>query len=294
MNAELKINPTRLANNSPNRMAKKARPFQKESKSQIKELGISVTNKCNLSCKGCGFNVPNQITPTLSNSLDEHLTSLAQIKAVGVFIEKAVIVGGEATLNNDLTAFLNELRKSETCNQIELVTNGLYPRGVTPEVLATIDSLVISDYICSPEFADLWRTYAIQNGYTGPIDFRRKDAWDDLKGELENRDESVQTHWNTCFYRSYDVTLERGRLFSCSRLAKKGWDDQGLLITPKLCITDIAHYLNSETPRLGCYSCATVNRPSLIPVAEQLNTNKEKIYSKAKAYLTKETSYDFK
>jgi hypothetical protein len=167
------------------------------------------------------------------------------------------------------------------------VTNGLYPQGVTHSVLAKLDSVVISDYICTDRFETHWRQYLEASGYSNKIDFRRKGAWDDLLSEVENDVLETEEHWKTCFYRNCDVTLERGRLFSCSRIAKKKWDEQGLLIESITSASNIGEYLNSAKPKKACYSCATVGSFSQIPVAEQVSTNLEKVVAKAEKYMNK-------
>jgi hypothetical protein len=196
-------------------------------------------------------------------------------------------VGGEAALAKSLAEYITQIRLVDIADQIELVTNGLYPQGVGQEVLKQLDSLVISDYICTDRFETHWRQYLEASGYTNKIDFRRKDAWVNLLSEVENDALETEEHWKTCFYRNCDVTLERGRLLSCSRIAKKQWDEQGLFIDSITSLSAISEYLNSIKPRKACYSCATVGNCSQIPVAEQVSTDIEKIVTKAEKYMSK-------
>jgi hypothetical protein len=276
-----------LANNSDERTKKKANPFFDSSKVKIRELEITVTNKCNLTCRGCGFNVPNQIAAVSGEGIDQHIAALNKLKSLGLLIGKIVLVGGEAALTKSLAEYITQIRLVSNTDQIELVTNGLYPQGINTEVLNQLDSLVISDYICTDRFESIWRQYLKANDYTNKIDFRRKGAWDDLLSEVDNDAVETEEHWKTCFYRNCDVTLERGRLFSCSRIAKKKWDEQGLLIESITSVTEIEEYLNSSKPKKACYSCATVGNCSQIPVAEQVSTNLEKVVTKAEKYMDK-------
>ncbi|MDF4647535.1 hypothetical protein P3488_23880, partial [Vibrio parahaemolyticus] len=92
-------------------------------------------------------------------------------------------------------------------------------------------------------------------------------------------------HWQTCFYRKFDVTLERSRIFSCSRIAKKGWDDQGILIDESTTSEQVINYLSDDKPKKACYSCATINRESNIKVALQSSGNLERIAAKSIQYL---------
>jgi organic radical activating enzyme len=278
-----------LANNSDKRIKKEATPFSGTSYRKISELTISVTNKCNLTCKGCGFDVPNQISPVIGGSIDQHIESLVLLKSIGVKLGKLVIVGGEAALVKSLSDYISKIKSLGVADKIELVTNGLYPKGVTKQVLEQLDSLVISDYVCTESFESDWNNYLNYFGYMGEVDFRRKDAWDDLFGEVDNDYLETKEHWKHCFYRKYDVTLERGRLFSCSRIAKKNWDEQGLLINTETSIDSIKEYLTSNQPKKACYSCATVGACSQIPVAEQVNSDLVKISNKAMAFLREVT-----
>lgn len=285
MNSVISVNS--LANNSDKRTKKNANPFFGSSNLKIRELEITVTNKCNLTCRGCGFDVPNQIAAVSGEGIDQHIAALYQLKGLGLLIGKIVLVGGEAALAKSLAEYITQIRLVDIADQIELVTNGLYPQGVGQEVLKQLDSLVISDYICTDRFETHWRQYLEASGYSNKIDFRRKSAWDDLLSEVENDVSETEEHWNTCFYRSYDVTLERGRLFTCSRIAKKNWDEQGLLIESITSVEKIGEYLSSAKPKKACYSCATVGSCSQIPVAEQVSTNLEKVVAKAEKYMDK-------
>ncbi|WP_261859334.1 GTP 3',8-cyclase MoaA family protein [Photobacterium sanguinicancri] len=271
-----------MANNSPMRKNKDANPL---SEGKIRELELSITNQCNLNCHRCGFNIPNQVTPVNGEGIDEHITSLRLLKTCGVKVEKIVIAGGEASLSKSLNDHLIEIRKVGISEQIEVVTNGLYPKGITKNTLANLDSLVISDYVMTEEFENIWRQYIKALNYKGNIEFRRKTAWDDLLSEVNNDPEQTRHHWSTCFYRKYDVTLERGRLFSCSRIAKKRWDEQGLLINSETSVSDVSSYLAAKDPRTACYSCATIGNESNIPVAVQTRNNMAKIILKAEQYM---------
>jgi organic radical activating enzyme len=276
-----------LANNSDKRTKKYANPFSDSSGLKIRELEVTVTNKCNLTCSGCGFNVPNQISAVNGEGIDQHIVALNTLKGLDLSIGKVVLVGGEAALAKSLADYITQIRLVNIADQVELVTNGLYPQGVTKEVLKQLDSLVISDYVCTSRFEASWRQYLKANEYSNKIDFRRKEAWDDLFSEVDNDVLATDEHWKTCFYRNYDVTLERGRLFSCSRIAKKKWDEQGLLIESATSVSEIEEYLNSNKPKKACYSCATVGSCSQIPVAEQVSTDLDKIVIKAEKYMDK-------
>ncbi|AMG09168.1 radical SAM protein [Vibrio parahaemolyticus] len=271
-----------LANNSTSRVRKVANVF---SEGIIRELEISVNSQCNLNCIGCGFNVPNQLSPYNKSGVDEHISALVNLKKCGIKINKIVIAGGEATLFKDLKSTIIKISSLNISNEIELVTNGLYPKGVPSDLLNVLDSIVISDYIKTNAFESAWIDFLQGHNFKGNVDFRRKDAWDDLLSEVYNSKEETSRHWQTCFYRKFDVTLERSRIFSCSRIAKKGWDDQGLLIDDGTTSEQVINYLSDDKPKEACYSCATINRESNIKVALQSSGNLERIAAKSIQYL---------
>lgn len=271
-----------LANNSSSRTKKLANVF---SEGVIRELEISVNSQCNLNCIGCGFNVPNQLSPYSKLGIDEHIDALLNLKRCGVKINKIIIAGGEATIFKDLYTTVRKIKDIDVSKEVELVTNGLYPKGLPPELLRILDSIVISDYIKTNTFESAWTEFLQGHNFKGNIDFRRKDAWDDLLSEVYNSREETEHHWQTCFYRKFDVSLERSRIFSCSRIAKKGWDNQGLLINEKTTLEQVINYLSDKNPKEACYSCATINRESSIKVAVQSSGNLERIADKSIQYL---------
>ncbi|MGF1689295.1 hypothetical protein L4C36_21930 [Photobacterium japonica] len=271
-----------LANNSPSRAKKIANVF---TEGVIRELELSINSQCNLNCIGCGFNVPNQLTPYSQLGVGEHISALVNLKRCGMKINKIVIAGGEATLSKELYSTAKKIKSLNITKELELVTNGLYPKGISQDLLNILDSIVISDYIKKDSFELAWREFLHGHGFKGNVDFRRKDAWDDLLSEVYNSKEETERHWQTCFYRKFDVSLERSRIFSCSRIAKKGWDDQGLLIDNSTTLEQVISYLSDDKPKDACYSCATINRESSIKVAVQSSGSLERIASKSVKYL---------
>ncbi|WCP83302.1 hypothetical protein PQE20_17945 [Vibrio harveyi] len=271
-----------LANNSTSRVKKLANVF---SNGKIRELELSINSQCNLNCIGCGFNVPNQLSPYGKLGIEEHITALVNLNKCGIEIDKIVIAGGEATIFKDLYSTVKRIKSLNISKEIELVTNGLYPKGMSSGLLNILDSIVISDYIKTNAFESAWIDFLQGHNFKGNVDFRRKDAWDDLLSEVYNSKEETERHWKTCFYRKFDVSLERSRIFSCSRIAKKGWDDQGLLIDGSTTIEQVINYLSDEKPKEACYSCATINRESSISVAVQSSGNLERIAEKSIQYL---------
>jgi len=188
---------------------------------------------------------------------------------LGLRIGKIVLVGGEVAFHPSLNADIKQIKDVSIADQIEVVTNGLYPQGFNLETFKLIDSLVISDYVRTESFELIWRRYVESFSNDVNLSFRRKDSWDDWFTPVKMVPAVTQQAWDTCFYRNYDVTLERGRLFSCSRIAKKLNDEEGLEIKTVQCLSEIEAYLNSTTPRPSCASCSPVAGLPQVEVALQ-------------------------
>lgn len=284
MNDILKSNS--LGNNSPNRVKIEAHPFITNGPVHIKELEISLNTKCNLRCINCGFRIPEQPSPT-TTGLDsrEHVDSLDHLKNLGLRVGKIVLVGGEIAFKSSLNTDIRQIKEVAISDQIEVVTNGLHPQGLDRETFQLIDSLVISDYVRTDSFEKIWQEYVTSLCEDVSLSFRRKDSWDDWFTPVQMNPVETQKAWNTCFYRNYDVTLERGRLFSCSRIAKNQKDNEGLKVSTLISLSEIGGYLNSTIPRPSCSSCSPVAGLPPVEVAKQPNNKPIKLSQRAIAHM---------
>lgn len=271
------LSPNKLSNNSTKRKTTPSTPFHKDQSYHIQDVEISISPKCQLSCDGCGFHVPHQISPFSNNDIQEHLDALEHLKSLGLIIHKVVVVGGEATLNPELPNIIHKLKSNQYAQQIELVTNGLYPRGITQEILESLDSLVISDYVRTPEYEDAWTHRVKSIAPTLNLTFRRADSWDDWNTPVKMDSAQTLHAYKHCFYRKYDVTIERGRLFSCSRLAKKKLEDQGVVISTLNNISEVEAYLNNPNPHQACSECSPCAGLPPAPVAKQPDNRLQKL-----------------
>lgn len=224
---------------------------------QIRELEVSITHRCNLACAQCGFMVPAQ-PPLAHGDVVEALTaSLGQLQRLGIRIGTLVVLGGEPTLDGRrLERALRGLRAVGNFDRLEVVSNGLSPQGLTPESLRYIDRFVISVYFHSPELEGLWRRYIASVAPAVELQFRRhEDGWDQWTGAEQVDDSRAQELFVHCWYRRHCVTVERGRLFSCSRIPKLARDDEGLGLTSATRLADVSAYLDGERFLPSCRTC---------------------------------------
>lgn len=116
---------------------------------RIRNLRISVTDKCNFRCTYC---MPAEGLPWLQKAeilSYEEITRMARI-AVGLGIEQIRLTGGEPLVRRDLPELVRQLRQIEGLQSLSLTTNGvllkqqaraLAEAGLT-RINVSLDSLV--------------------------------------------------------------------------------------------------------------------------------------------------------
>ena len=221
----------------------------------IRDLEVSITNLCNLLCVQCGFFVPNQIIPYIKEPIKEITDGIRILKDLGIFIHRLPILGGEPTIDKKLLE--NAVRSFRTVNNfdiLEIVTNGLIPQGLSLDSLKLIDELTISLYFKSDELISLWKEMLRKKAPNVKLNMRVHN-WDYQLGDCTVSDLKAQEMYENCWYRKHCTTIERSRLFICSRIAKCGDDKEGLNLIKSLTLEDIQDFLNSEKYSPSCKKC---------------------------------------
>ena len=187
---------------------------------RIRELEVSITQRCNLACAQCGFMVPNQPPPAYGDVSQEAAAGLEQLGRLGIRIGTLVVLGGEPTLDgNRLVRTLRALRGVGNFDRLEVVSNGLHPQGLTEEALRYIDRFVISVYFDDPALSELWRRWLTFVAPHVELQLRvHADGWDRWTGDEQVDEAQAQQLYDACWYRKHCITVERGRLFACSRI----------------------------------------------------------------------------
>ncbi len=238
---------------------------------RIREVEVSITRHCTLACLECGFLVPEQPSPAIGDAVDELAWSLQVLRDAGVRIGSLGVLGGEPTINGPLLErAVVALRRIGVAERIEVVSNGLTPRGLTMTAARAIDRFTISDYGLDERLVARWRTWlsliapSVELVVRGPGE--GWDAWTSLRRVSR---EKAQTFYDTCWYRNHCVTLERRRLFSCSRIAKLSRDDEGLLLAKGTPFEAIEAYLHRVEAFASCESCTPMMDLPKVPVGVQ-------------------------
>jgi hypothetical protein len=254
---------------------------------RIPELEVSITARCTLACKECGFLVPDQPSPALGDPVDELAGSLRVLRDAGVRIGSLAVLGGEPTLHGPLLErAVVAFRALDVAERIEVVSNGLTPRGLTPTAARTIDRLTVSDYGLAPALLARWREWlALVAPAVEFIVRSTGDGWDAWTTVRSVSAERAQGFYEDCWYRRHCATVERGRLFACSRVAKLARDDEGLPLTGETTMTTIEAWMHRPEALPSCRSCTPMMNLLKVAAGVQPDERLAALESRALAWL---------
>jgi len=255
---------------------------------RIRELEVSITQRCNLACAQCGFMVPRQPPPALGDVAVEAAAGLAQLWRLGIRIGTLVVLGGEPTLDGDrLVRVLRALRYEGNFDRLEVVSNGLHPQGLTVEALPYIDRFVVSVYFDEPALSELWRRWLAAVAPHVELQLRvHADGWDRWTGDERVDDARAQQLYDACWYRKHCVTIERGRLFACSRIPKLARDAEGLSLTDETTLAAVTDYLNGDRFLPSCQTCVPMMGLGTVAPGVQPDDRIARLTGRAMAYLS--------
>ena len=176
----------------------------------IRDLRISLTDRCNFRCFYC---LPNGEPPLARKETIltfEEIAYLAEI-FVSLGLEKIRLTGGEPLLRKDVTALVAELSKLKPHLQdLALTTNGFdFPRHAAALKDAGLDRVTISlDSLDREKFIDITGVDALDRVYAA-IDAAKKFVFEPIKINAcvvrgRNDDELVEF---ARFAREFDVSM---------------------------------------------------------------------------------------
>ncbi len=250
----------------------------------LPEVEVSITSACSLRCSDCGFNIPQQPNPW-PDGLPQLKKALAILEKLQIKIESIAVLGGEPTLSKHLAAWINLLASSEATNKIELVTNGLTPNLLDLEAIRNIDIISISNYKKEDSLIHLWMSWLQANFIDAEVRDRRHGHWDQNMQEVTLTEQEAKRVWTNCWYRKHCVTIERGRLFPCSRSAKFGPDSDGLELREDTVATEIQTHLLQTEPFASCRHCTPMAGLSPVIPAVQPDDRLPSLHAKALMFL---------
>ena len=192
----------------------------------IPSMGVLITNRCNLTCKGCNH-LRDLYKPTdlLEITTSAILNDLTNITNSVDFIDKIVIVGGEAFIHKDVYNIINNILKFKKIGLIHIITNGTIVLKDERLYKLLSDNRVIieiSGYgnLIPKQLQGNVRKF-IKKLEEHNINYLQMETlqWFDF-GEFKYRNYSTAIHhkiYKTCCFVSND--LFDGKLFKCSRSA---------------------------------------------------------------------------
>lgn len=257
---------------------------------QIRELEVSITSKCHLRCDNCGFCIPQQPNPSLSdNTVDELSNGLEQFERLNIEIGSLGILGGEPTFYKDkLEQALIAFSKFQNIKRVEVVSHGLTPQNITKASLELIDKLSLSIYFDDKKLIHLWQDYIARYAPKIELSIRKDKAWDKWIGSEIADDNKAQEMFDYCWYRKHCVTLERKRIFMCSRIPKLSRDVEGLTLNEQTTLEDVEAYLNQETFTESCRTCTPMMGLEKVKAGIQPDNRIEKMIPRAIKFLQDE------
>ena len=113
-------------------------------KIEMRKLEFDVIATCNLSCREC-----SHFSPLLDSSYDYPLEWFERdVSILSRFLEPVTvkIVGGEPLLKEDLSLYIDILKKYRLGKKVELATNGILLTRTSIDLLRRVDILSISIY----------------------------------------------------------------------------------------------------------------------------------------------------
>ena len=181
---------------------------------------------------------------------------------------------------------VRSIRDIGIAERLEIVSNGLTPQGLTAATMAAIDQVTISVYTRTDELIALWQDWLAEAAPHVVLRVRRNErGWDQWTGDLRVSDDEAQAMFERCWYRKHCITLERGRLFACSRIAKLSDDANGLPIDDRTTINDIRGYLGRESALPPCATCVPMMRLPPVRAGVQPDHRIERLEQRAQEWL---------
>ena len=253
----------------------------------LREVEVSITSRCTLACAECGFLVPQQPEPSIGEPVAELATALQVLQSLGVRIGSLAVLGGEPTMNGPLLErALIAFSAVGIAERLEVVTNGLTPRGLTATSLRLIGRLSVSVYGLSEGLLERYRTWLqIVAPHIDLVVRRNEAGWDRWTEPRTVSFDRAQQMFSDCWYRRHCVTVERGRLFLCSRIAKLAHDAEGMPIDAGTTLDAIAGYLCQGSAIASCFTCTPMMGLPTVPAGVQPDNRISRLEPRAIAWL---------
>ena len=168
---------------------------------------LNVAAGCNFACTACSHAAP--VNERWFMGVEELASDLAAIKPFMSF-HRLQMVGGEPTLNSNLTALMDVARASGVCREIMVITNGSLLPKMKEDFWKALDSLQLSIYpTLDPSIPEF--TKAKCKEFEKPF---YSTTYTDFYQQVRREPNDGQ-HFHSCHWRTDCYTLHRGSFYLC-------------------------------------------------------------------------------
>lgn len=184
----------------------------------LRKLEYNVVEHCNFSCAECSHFSP-YLPPAFSEITEFRRDVLALTPVLR--IKRFRFVGGEPFLHKRLIEFIEIVRQSGLCQEIEICSNGSLLHKVSDDVFSRIDSLSVSwypDERCDQEKIDIAKAKSTEFGFRLKVE--KIDHFRIMEPPLPMIDQTLVKR----IYQSCEIahtwgcqTFYKGSFYLCSR-----------------------------------------------------------------------------
>lgn len=236
-------------------------------------LEINVTNKCNLSCRGC-----THLSPICKN---DNFDMMLFNKTLGILSKvyhtsTVRLLGGEPLLFDRLEEVIDIVRKYNIADKITLVSNALLIDKVQESIFDKIDKLEVSIHVDNLKINKIKEiTY-----YKCDLEIMYFEKFRESYSEIGTEDKNlINDIYKTCLVAHVwnCHNFEKGVFYKCPQAHCfkpyfKGLSVDGVqVLDNKNLKEDLEKYLNSEKPLSACRYC--LGAVGKLYDQEQINRN---------------------
>lgn len=231
----------------------------------VKSLEIHVSYHCNLSCKGC-----SHMTPLEKEKFIDESDIYDTLKILSKYLHCEVIrlIGGEPTLNRNLSSIAKNIKEINIADKIAIATNGIFIDKIQEDVLKNVDIFEISNYHYSEHLTNKIINWAkdVKEKYNIKTYIYMYKYFRESISYLKNKDtDLIKKIYDTCIV-SHDwqcFNVFEGYFFKCPQamaisrnIENNFMDINGIKIEDNSNLEEkLYEYINDDKPLKACSYC---------------------------------------
>lgn len=178
---------------------------------QLPHLETNITTACQNCCVGCNHFNPIQEPSFLAPEvIEKDLEKLSKI----VHVKRYALLGGEPLLHPQLVKILHIAKASGIADKIEVITNGMKIRDMSPHFWKAVEFLTVSHYEGKLSNDDLNFIFdkAEENGIELEI---KKGEFTGLMYKHKSDSDTAMRRFIHCWYKTYSFVMDNGYFYRC-------------------------------------------------------------------------------